>query len=97
MRPETPEGWQAVDAAYTAVKPFPPRDRVTATAWAIVAVLSALREKRKDTPEAGRRLIAPVTRLSPIFSNRSTPSDSRRHTKEDPGAAPTLRHLRRAA
>ena len=52
MRPETPEGWQAVDAAYAAVKPFPPRDQVTATAWAVVAVLSALREKRKDGDEA---------------------------------------------
>ena len=52
MRAETPQGWQAVDAAYAAVKPFPPRDRVTATAWAVVAVLSAMREKSKDVYEA---------------------------------------------
>ncbi len=52
MRPATPEGWQAVDAAYAAVKTFPPRDQVTATAWAVVAVLSAMREKSKDVYEA---------------------------------------------
>ena len=52
MRPETPQGWQAIDAAYTAVKAFPPRDQVTATAWAVVAVLSAQREKSKDRYEA---------------------------------------------
>lgn len=52
MRPETPAGWEAVNAAYAAVKAFPPRDQVTATAWAVVAVLSAMREKSKDTPEA---------------------------------------------
>jgi hypothetical protein len=54
MRPETPQAWQAVDAAYAAVKPFPPRDQVTATTWAIVAVLSALREQSKDVYEARR-------------------------------------------
>ncbi len=32
MRPATPEGWEAVDAAYAAVKSFPPREQVTATA-----------------------------------------------------------------
>jgi hypothetical protein len=52
MRPKTPEAWHAVDAAYAAVKAFPPRDQVTATAWAVVAVLSAQREKSKDTPAA---------------------------------------------
>ncbi len=52
MRPATPAGWQAMDAAYAAVKPFPPRDQVTPSAWAIIAVLSALREKSKDTPAA---------------------------------------------
>jgi hypothetical protein len=52
MRPTSDQGWQAVDAAYAAVKPFPPRDQVTATAWAVVAVLSALREKSKDGYEA---------------------------------------------
>ena len=52
MRPATPAGWQAVDAADAAVKAFPPHDQVTATAWALVAVLSALREKRKDGDEA---------------------------------------------
>ncbi len=51
MQPATPEGWKAVEAAYTAVKAFPPRDQVTATAWALVAVLSALREKSKDKAE----------------------------------------------
>ncbi len=51
MQPATPEGWKAVEAAYTAVKAFPPRDQVTATAWTLAAVLSALREKSKDTPE----------------------------------------------
>jgi hypothetical protein len=54
MRPTSDQGWQAVDAAYAAVKPFPPRDRVTATAWAVVAVLSALREQSKDVYEARR-------------------------------------------
>ena len=34
------------------VKPFPPRDQVTATAWAVVAVLSALREQSKDVDAA---------------------------------------------
>ncbi len=52
MHPETPDGWRAVDAAYTAVKAYPPRDQVTATAWAVVAVLSAMREKSKDVYEA---------------------------------------------
>jgi hypothetical protein len=52
VRPETPAGWEAVNAAYASVKPFAPRDQVTATAWAVVAVLSAMREKSKDTPEA---------------------------------------------
>ncbi len=51
MRPATPEGWQAVDAAYAAVKGFPPRDQVAATAWVLVAVLSAMREKSKDRAE----------------------------------------------
>ena len=52
MRPTSDQGWQAVDAAYAAVKRFPPRDQVTATAWAVVAVLSALREHSKDVYEA---------------------------------------------
>ena len=52
MRPTSDQGWQAVDAAYAAVKPFPPRDQVTATAWAVVAVLSALREQSKDVDKA---------------------------------------------
>ncbi len=42
---------QAEAAAYPAVHAFPPRDQVTATAWAVVAVLSALRETRKDRYE----------------------------------------------
>ncbi len=52
MRPETPEGWQAVNVTYAAVRAFPPRDQVTATVWAVVAVLSALRETSKDRYEA---------------------------------------------
>jgi hypothetical protein len=52
LRPKTPQGWQAVDAAYAAVKVFPPRDQVTATVWAVVAVRSAMREKSKDVFEA---------------------------------------------
>jgi hypothetical protein len=52
MRPETPDGWRAVDAAYATVKEFPPRAQVTATAWAVVAVLSAMREQSKDLYEA---------------------------------------------
>jgi hypothetical protein len=52
MRPSSDQGWQAVDAAYAAVKAFPPRDQVTATAWTVVAVLSAQREKSKDIYEA---------------------------------------------
>lgn len=52
MRPTFDQGWQAVDAAYTAVKPFPPREQVVATAWAVVAVLSALREASRDRYEA---------------------------------------------
>ena len=51
MRPETPEGWHAVDAACAAVTAFPPSNQVTASAWSIVAALSALREESKDTPE----------------------------------------------
>ena len=51
MRPTSDQGWQAVDAAYAAVKPFPSRDQVTATAWAVVAVLTAMREKSKDVYE----------------------------------------------
>ncbi len=39
---------QAEAAAYPAVHAFPPRDQVTATTWAVVAVLSALRETPKD-------------------------------------------------
>jgi len=34
------------------VKEFPPRAQVTATAWAVVAVLSAMREQSKDLYEA---------------------------------------------
>ena len=41
-----------MDAAYAAVKPCPPRDRVTPTAWAVVVVLSAMREQSKDIYEA---------------------------------------------
>ncbi len=52
MRPSSDQGWQAVDAAYAAVKPFPPRDQVTGTAGAVVAVLSAMRNKSKDLYEA---------------------------------------------
>ncbi len=52
MQPSTPEGWEAVNAAYGAVKAFLPRDQVTATAWAVVAVLSAQREQSKDIYEA---------------------------------------------
>ncbi len=51
MRPTSDQGWQAVDAAYAAVKAFPRRDQVTATTWALVAVLSALREPSKDRAE----------------------------------------------
>ena len=52
MRPSTPQGWEAVNTAYQAVHDYPPQDQVTATAWAVVAVLSALREKSKDVYEA---------------------------------------------
>lgn len=41
-----------MDAASAAVKPFPPRERVTATAWAVVAVRSAMREQSQDVYEA---------------------------------------------
>jgi len=53
MRPATPEGWEAVNTAYRAVKDFPLHDQVIAAGWTVAAVLSALREKSKDTP-AGR-------------------------------------------
>ena len=52
MRPSTPQGWEAVNTAYQAVKDYPPPDQVTATAWAVVSVLSAMREKSKDVYEA---------------------------------------------
>jgi hypothetical protein len=52
MRPISDQGWQAVDAAYAAVKRFPPRDQTMATAWAVVAALSALREQSNDVYEA---------------------------------------------
>jgi len=51
MRPSTPQGWEAVNTAYQAVHDYPPQDQVTATAWAVVAVLSAMREKSKDVYE----------------------------------------------
>jgi hypothetical protein len=51
-----------VNAAYGAVKPFPPRDQVTATAWAVVAVLSAMRDQSKDVYDARAPLTARVTR-----------------------------------
>ena len=50
MRPTTPEGWAAVNRAYGAVKDFPFRDQVVAASWTVIAVLSALRDKRKDSP-----------------------------------------------
>ncbi len=53
MRLETPQGLQAVDAAYSAVQAFPPRNQMAATVWAAVAVLGALREKSGDVSEAG--------------------------------------------
>jgi hypothetical protein len=53
MRPSSPRGWQAVNAAYAAVKPFDPPDQLTAAAWAVVSVLSAMRERERarGTPE----------------------------------------------
>ena len=51
-RPSTPQGWEAVNSAYRAVKDFALHDQVVAAAWTVGAVLSALREKSKDTPEA---------------------------------------------
>lgn len=50
MRPSTPHGWEAVNNAYRAVKDYPLSDQVVAAAWTVGAVLSALREKSKDTP-----------------------------------------------
>jgi hypothetical protein len=41
-----------VNTAYRAVKDYPVPDQVIAAAWTVAAVLSALREKSKDTPEA---------------------------------------------
>jgi hypothetical protein len=52
MRPSTPKGWEAVHTAYRAVKDFALRDQVVAAMRTVGAVLSALREKSKDTPEA---------------------------------------------
>jgi len=52
MRPSTPQGWDAVNHAYRAVKDYALRDQVVAAAWTVAAVLSALREKSKDTPAA---------------------------------------------
>jgi hypothetical protein len=43
MRPSTPDGWEAVNRAYAAVKDFEHQDQVA-------AALSALRETRNDTP-----------------------------------------------
>jgi hypothetical protein len=53
MRPSSPQGWEAVNAAYAAVKPFELPDQLTATAWAVVSVLSAMRERERarGTPE----------------------------------------------
>ena len=52
MRPSTPEGWEAVNRAYQAVKDCGLHDQVVAAVWTVGAVLSALREKSKDTPAA---------------------------------------------
>ncbi len=52
--PRPPRGWEAVDTAYRAVKDYPPQDQGTATAWAVVSVLSATREKSKDVYAALR-------------------------------------------
>jgi hypothetical protein len=53
MRPSTPQGWAAVSAAYAAVKPFDLPDQLMVTAWAVVSVLSAMRERERarGTPE----------------------------------------------
>jgi hypothetical protein len=53
MRPSSSRGWEAVSAAYAAVKPFDIPDQLTATVWAVVAVLSAMRERERvrGTPE----------------------------------------------
>jgi hypothetical protein len=53
MRPSTPEGWKAVHCAYFAVKDFDLHDQLVATAWAVVSVLSAMRERERarGTPE----------------------------------------------
>jgi hypothetical protein len=42
-----------VNAAYAAVKPFDLPDQLTAAAWAVVSVLSAMRERERarGTPE----------------------------------------------
>jgi len=49
-RPSTSDGWEAVDRAYSTVKDFQHHDHVVAAAWTVAAVLSAVREKRKDAP-----------------------------------------------
>ncbi len=97
MRPETPKGWQAVGAAYAAMKPFPPRDRVTATVWAVVAVLRALRETSKETPEVrtafNRACDDALAFLQPQIATLRYPTTRQ---KMGPGALPTFPHLGRA-
>jgi hypothetical protein len=54
MRPSTPDGLEAVleavDRARSTVKDLQRHDQEAAAAWTAEAVLSALRERRKDTP-----------------------------------------------
>jgi hypothetical protein len=54
MMPASPDAWKAVSSAYAAVQDFDPDTQLTATAWAVVAVLAGLRERARnhDTPEA---------------------------------------------
>jgi hypothetical protein len=52
MMPSSPQGWKAVHSAYAAVKDFELHDQTVASAWTVVAVLSAQREKSKDLYEA---------------------------------------------
>ena len=78
MRPATPQGWEAVNRASRAVKDYALHDQVVAAMWTAGAVLSALREKSKDTSEAARVLvtISPLASCTGFSAKDSGSSDS---------------------
>ena len=95
MRPATPQGWEAVNRASRAVKDYALHDQVVAPMWTAGAVLSALREKSKDTSEAARVLvtISPMPSCTGFSAKDSGSSGQHRIAIARAGTASLAAHI----